>query len=211
MGEHSEEPVIFLILKYMQKKTPKPKKKNDKYLILLLALMVGIFIIFKNTSDKIINYPNMVYLFAGALVFLVVTYLRFDTIKSEFNEKEKSWEKGGNLIINLLTSAFAGVFIGGILLIPFNYYIIYSSKSNDIEIHDCKIESVFRKSGYKRYTNAGIYFILNDKSHLLNVNNKDIKDIADDKKYMDYILELKTRPGILGTIVIDDWELRHKY
>ena len=93
--------------------------------------------------------------------------------------------------------------IAGIILIPFNYYNIYKSQANDSKTMKCEIEKVNTKG--KSY----LYFKVDNKTNLINGYIRNMKDINNSNANK-YWLILKTRPGLLGTYIVENWDIEHK-
>jgi hypothetical protein len=180
------------------------KNDKDKYLITQFGLGVIIWYFFNRSYKETINYPDQYLYWLILIVFTITLVFRFKRIKTEFlKQREYFLGKMVSLGINVVFTAIVAWLIAGIILIPFNYYNIYKSQANDSQTMKCEIEKVNTKG--KSY----LYFKVDNKTNLINGYIRNMKDINNSNANK-YWLILKTRPGLLGTYIVENWDIEHK-
>jgi len=180
------------------------KKEKDKYLITQLGIGIVIWYFFNRSFKETINYPIQYLYWIILVVFIITLIFRSKRIKSEFLEqKDYFLGKVVSLGINIVFTAIVAWLVAGIILIPFNYYNIYNAQANDSQTLKCDIEKINTKG--KSY----VYFKVDNKTNLINGYIPVMNDIKNDN-VSKYWLILKTRPGLLGTYIVENWDIEHK-
>ena len=181
----------------VQKKT---FKKQD---LLLYFSVLCIYFFYMKSGDKILNYPSWI-TYSLLISLTIIIFFRSVFLRRE-NSDEGSTQVFLLVFARIIKSLVLAWFIAGIILIPFNYYNIYSSESNSLETMNCKITGL---STYSK--NRTIFFILDGKTNTIYGYKPIMEEIRLDGKYRDYQLVAQVREGLLNSYILEHWEIEKK-
>lgn len=165
-------------------------KNKINYFIIL------IFIIFyMRQENRILSFPNYLNYVIFGISFLVLFFL---------NKKYSTKNKKNNFlyhIFNISILIIFGIFLTAIIKIPLNYTILKSTFGNEIE-EVCKINNFISGRMEK------IYFIFDGEKQSTAFKNEN--HLTRNNIVNNYMLKINYRNSILGTKVIENYELTKK-
>ncbi|MBP6730709.1 MAG: hypothetical protein KA149_01545 [Chitinophagales bacterium] len=175
------------------------KQNKRSKIVWLVAILIPYFFYMK-TSDHILNYPRYLYYFL--FLFLSVTFFIFN-----LKETRKGWTSNTGKLTIIVESVGKFIvlpwFIVGILLLPLNYYIIYSAdRSNSVTL-DCEITGV---SIYNK--NRTIFFILENRVNSIYGYAPIMEKIETSQNYKNHKLVIDVKKSVLNTYVMNGWEIK---
>ena len=171
-----------------------------------LFCFVGVVIlIYASRLDNIVlNEPS--WLTWGPVVFISVLLLLVfrKQVQADLNKQPVKTKIFGYGII-VFAAAFVSFLLTSALSIPFYFINNNVATGNEIVTEQCEITNVTIRKGTK--TSNSVSFILYAKSNRLYCYTAEMKDLHAQKNYRDYYLIVSARPGLLGTYMLDDWQL----
>ena len=185
----------------------KSKKKDEKYSSVTLILAAGLLLVYffyMKTRDEIINYPTYINYILFFSIICSLFLFHFNKFKIEFL-KLRGKDLYLYITINLAKNLVVAWFLVGLVLIPFNYYNIHTAKGNSSEIIKCEIKGV---STYSK--NRKVFFSLNGKTNVMYDFIPIMEDIKDNGKYKDYYFVTELRKGLLGSYILEGWDIQKK-
>jgi hypothetical protein len=185
----------------------KDVKKSNKLSAIDWMKLIGfvlVYFLFIKSKDIILNFPYWLMFTVFTIVLVICTILQFRKIQEDYVRIEKK-DKFLFLGINILKIAVIAYFVSGIILIPFNYYTIYSSKKNTISLEKCEITGV---STYSK--NRTIFYKFRGRTNVLYGFKPIMEIIKDQGKFKKYYLVLEGKEGICDTYILEGWNIIQK-
>lgn len=188
----------------------KPKRKLDKSgnskskKNIEVPIFVGtiiVYFIYMIGDDQILNYPKWIYYILFLLFWGLFSYLKIikTFVRVPFNKDLVV------LFFNVIKFAVFSWFLAGIVLIPFNFYNIYISKKNTLEAYECKITGI---STYSQ--NRCVFFVLEGETNVIYLYKPIMEDLKNKKNYNEYKFIVDVRQGLLGSYVLEDWDIQKR-
>jgi len=187
--------------------TPTKSKKLKGRDWLIFAVAVALLWISNTMCSLIINYPRQVAYGIFGLTFLALVFFIKKRGLPELGKAINFWDEFFTNCFLAIICAFVSIFISAALLIPFNYYLIFSSKNQTELVKYFPVYSVVTHSGRRIY--PGVRFEFNGRTEHLNGHRK-IMDEMDKQPLSDFEVELTIRPGILHSFVVSSWDIIKK-
>jgi hypothetical protein len=185
----------------------KSKKTSSKLTIqdwIKLMGFVLIYFFYIKSKDRIINYPSWLLVTVFGIVLVVCIILQYRKIQEHYSKIEKK-NKFLFFGINILQIAVIAYFVSGIILIPFNYYAIYSSKTNTLTVENCEIRGI---STYSK--NRTIFYKFKGKTNVVNGFKPIMEIIKDNGKFKKYYFAAEVKKSICNTYILEGWDIVQK-
>ena len=178
----------------------KNRLSKRQYFLFAVALITYIF--FEKSYNRILNYPNRLLFGLGGIFFISIFLYKITRFKNSI-WKDEPLVKIFAILIRCLSAVIFSWFLTGILFIPLNYYIIDTAKNTAAYTLDLKITGLGTKRGTQK-----IFYEFNSSGRTVYLSAQIIGGIY--KSYDNYRLRVTVRKAILGTLVIEDWDIVRK-
>jgi hypothetical protein len=182
-------------------------KVNNKLTIIDWIKLIGfvlIYFFYIKSKDRIINYPFWLLVTVFGIVLVVCIILQYRKIQENYSKTEKK-DKFLFFGINIIQIAVIAYFVSGIILIPFNYYAIYSSKTNTLTVENCEITGI---SNYSK--NRTIFYKFKGKTNVVNGFKPIMEIIKDNGKFRKYYFAAEVKKSICNTYILESWDIVKK-
>lgn len=170
----------------------KLEEKNNPYVFVGIGL--GLMFFYMKTKQELINYPNQYVVFGIVLFSFSLVLFNYKKI---FNVN--LLETGLNMIRYVLVAWI----VVGVLFIPFNYYLIQSTKESKAEYLLLPLVKVSTNS-----QNRCFFYLYNDKKFVYYDYDPRFENILRNKNYEDFQIQFKVKKGEIGVFRIMDWDLK---
>lgn len=180
------------------------KADQHKKVFWLLVVLAVIYLPFLKSKNSIVNYPSWLCYSLFAFITALLLILRRKNLWSQLLTV-KDFPSGSALTVRILTVLIFSWFVAGTILTPFNYYDIYIARQNYVEYVDCKITKV---STYSR--DRKLFYEFRNQTNVLYTYKPIMEEIRKNEQYEAYVLSAKVRSGLLGSYLLEDWEIKKK-
>lgn len=180
------------------------KKITGKQLIIFAIALVAYFFFMKSKS-QIINYPNFIYYILFLTLITIWIILKYREWSVSLLKLSTFKQRLIFFSVELIKLMVIFWFLAGIILVPFNYYNIYTAKKNKLNTVYCEITGI---STYSQ--NRSIFYIFNGRTNTMYGYNELMDEIKDDAKYKNYYFVANVREGILDSYIIETWSIQKK-
>ena len=180
--------------KQINRKVKSDLKSNKT--IILLILMIVLYFFYMKSKDLILNFPSWIY-YTIFIISVIVLLTNFYTKQI----KNKNFDRF-QILTNVIQRIILSWFISGIILIPFNYFLIFSVKNNNSLSKKCEIINV---STYTK--NRCIFYKLDNQTNVLYGYIPIMEEINENKKFENYNLILRVKKGLFNTYLMEDWNI----
>lgn len=160
--------------------------------------MIVLYFFYMKSKDLIINYPSWIYytLFLLIVFFLLINLLRDkNRIQNYISDKFQ-------ITLKIVQQIIVSWFVAGIVLIPFNYYILIKTEGNNVEFKSCPIIGVSTFS-----KNRCVFYSLDGHTNVLYGYIPIMEEMNTNKQWQNYRLILNVKKGLLNTYVMKDWNI----
>lgn len=182
---------------------PTNGSSKTKRFVLIIALILLAYLS-KYSSQRILLYPSILFWALWIVTFPVTVYIDRKTFKDVIS----GWKRDTipYFLLNFIKWALLSGISTAFLLVPFNYYIIFTSKSNQEEILYCSIESVPAYSAGKNLKEMVNFKIDGQLTHV-DYFNPIVWDLSNLKDFTHYRFKIFVRKGVLNTYVFEDGQI----
>jgi hypothetical protein len=184
--------------------TPTKSKSTGKGYLLVIGSAAILLWISSWICDPIIAYPHLVAYGVFGITFIALAV--FITIRGlpELGKAVNFWDSFFSNGFLLLIGIFVSVFITAALLIPFNYYLVHSAKSQPAKTNYYPIYDIITSSGKNRYPQ--VMFKLNGHVETLK-GHRYIMSEMDTVPLKNFEIEIEGTPGLLGSFIVERWNI----
>jgi magnesium-transporting ATPase (P-type) len=186
-----------------RKNTNKATTLKPKELLLLLGALF-VYFFFLKSKAMLLNYPswlNFSFFFSILITACLVKRKYFLELPPENDKIDKLIYWGFSII---KVSIFSW-FLTGVILIPFNYYIIHTAKDQHLEGVKCEVIGVSTLS-----RNTTISYKLYNVTNVTYGYNPIMERMKAGANYKNYYFIAYTRKGLLNSYVLEKWEIQRK-
>lgn len=188
-------------------RNPEIKKKNSLTVKEWIAVVGALFIYFfyAKSKDVILNYPNWLLYIMIILTSAIIAIFTFRDQKAKYlNEVEKK-DRGWFIAFGVVKLIVVAYFISGMLLIPFNYYTIHSSKEAPLTYEKCEIVKITTET-----QNRKIFYRFRGKVNILYAYKPIMEELKNNGEYKEYFFVAGVREGNLNTYILESWDIERK-
>lgn len=181
--------------------------KRMRVFWLFLILLIP-FTFHSLSSHKILHYPRYLYPGISLLLFAMLFVNRFKYISNNIG-KLQGIAQITNWIYWIAPLALGAALATSTVLLPFNYYNIYNAQGELITEH-CSITGVHLKRYGKSTNQPGVFIKLYGRTEKIYGYRKQMEEMYQQKNYKDYYVSIAIRKGLLGTYILEEWDI-HSY
>lgn len=202
---HKKKQEVLKNNKNIMKKieTPKENSLSVKELVGVGGALI-VYFFYAKSKDTIINYPNWLLYMTILIVCTVISLFTFKDEKAKYLNVDKR-DRMFFVGLALVRTIIIAYFISGILLIPFNYYTINSSKSNPLKFENCEIVKITTET-----QNRKVFYKFNGKTYILYAYKPIMEELKNSEAYKEYFFVAGVRQSILNTYILENWDIERK-
>lgn len=175
------------------------EKLTSWQIVFLISLLI-INLLYLKTYDVIINYPYK----AKMIAYILCLIFFCGKNNWMYRKMTKRYALTSKYIV-VIAIIIVVYFASNALLVPFNYYIIYSAEKSPTEKLNCEITGV---SVYSQ--NRNVYYKLNDKTNIVYGYSKIMDTISKSKSFHDYTFVASVKKGIFDTYILKYYYIKRK-